>query len=58
MNSIAELARWLRLEKSSVHRNLKKFWSDMPRETSKRGMLNSYKFNKQDVWDYFKRKFN
>lgn len=57
INGVVKLAKWLRVDPMTVYRNLKGRWSDIPREVYKRGKLNAYKFNKQDVWDYFKKKF-
>lgn len=58
INGIPKLAKWLRVDPMTVYRNLKHRWQDMPREVSKRGKLNSYKFNKDDVFEYLKKKFN
>jgi hypothetical protein len=58
INGIVQLSKYLRVAQSTVYRNLKTIWSDLPMIKSKSGKLTSYKFNKQDVWDYFKRKFN
>ena len=56
--NIVGLAKFLRLFPSTVRRHLGSDWKDIPREVIKQGKKIVYKFNKKDVWDYFKKKYD
>lgn len=54
-----DLANWLRVHAQSVRRLIRAGeWSDIPKTIIREGKRHKFLFNKQDVWDYFKRKFN
>jgi hypothetical protein len=66
--TLQDLAKHLRISKDYIHRLVSKSgeWFDMPRTTEirqiirkdgKRGGVKCYKFNIEEVYAYFKKKF-
>jgi len=52
--TIQEFSKWIHMDKSSIYRNLKGEWKDLPYKF----IGHRRHFNKNEVYEYFKKKFN
>lgn len=56
--TLQDLADWLRVHAQSARRSIRiGEWSDMPKTVIREGKRHKFLFNKQDVWEYFKKKY-
>lgn len=53
-----DLASWLRVHSQSVRRAIRVGeWMDMPKTVIREGKRKKFRFIKEDVWEYFKKKY-
>ena len=53
-----DLANWLRVHSQSVRRLIRAGeWMDMPKTIIREGKRKKFRFTKEDVWEYFKKKY-